>query len=211
MDLWCPLCSNASTFLSPWGKTSIHHCEHCDLIFKHPSMWPTAEEERRRYLLHMNSISDEGYVRMLDDFLSKAVVPYCEPSSRLLDFGSGPTPVLKALLEQEGYTVDIYDPFFAPLQPSAQYAGVTCTEVVEHVHTPRVMWGHMCSLLEPQGVLAIMTQFHPGELHVRDWWYLRDTTHVVFYSECTLRWVADTFGMTIAYTDHHKIIVYRRN
>jgi hypothetical protein len=46
------------------------------------------------------------------------------------------------------------------------------------------------SLLEEGGWLGIMTNFYNNSIDFEDWYYRKDPTHVVFYTEQTLEVIA---------------------
>lgn len=205
----CPLCHSLARGI-PSAKTLLYHCPTCDLIYKDKSLHLSAGEERKRYETHNNTLENQGYVQMFQEFITTAILPFVGSDVTILDYGSGPTPVLKQLLEQRGFVVTAYDPFFAPsLGRNTTYDLITCTEVLEHVFDPLSMWQRLLSLLSSKGVLAIMTHFHPGDADTAEWWYLRDNTHVTFYSAQTFAWVAQKFNLNIIYNDGAKTIVLR--
>ncbi|NIP73974.1 MAG: class I SAM-dependent methyltransferase, partial [Gammaproteobacteria bacterium] len=89
-----------------------------------------------------------------------------------------------------------YDPFYAP-DPALlgrRYQAITCTEVVEHLHDPAGTFRLLDRMLAPGGWLGVMTCFQTDDDRFANWHYRRDPTHVVFYREATLRWVAGHFG-----------------
>ena len=207
----CPLCEGLARELPP-AKIPLYHCTICDLMYKGQSMHLNADEERRRYETHDNTLQNLGYVRMFQEFIAGSVTPFVKQDAVILDFGSGPTPVLKHLLEQQGFKVDVYDPFFAPsIISNVTYDCITCTEVLEHVFDPMSMWKRLLSLLSSDGVLALMTHFHLGTSETPSWWYLRDNTHVTFYSARTFAWVAQKFALDILYNDEVKTVVLKRH
>ena len=71
---------------------------------------------------------------------------------------------------------------------------MTCTEVVEHLHQPAQVFQQLNSLIRPGGWLGVMTCFQTDDARFANWHYRRDPTHVVFYRQDTLRWLADHFG-----------------
>ncbi len=118
-----------------------------------------------------------------------------EPPATGLDYGAGPGPTLSIMLEECGFEVAIYDPFFAP-RPGAlnrTYDFITCTETAEHFHAPRTEFDRLYNLLTPGGWLAVMTQW-ADEKDFQRWSYARDVTHVCFYRADTMAWIADHFG-----------------
>ena len=198
----CPLCGHPAE-VGRW--TDMHgrclrRCGGCRLIYAAPEDLPAPEAERARYLLHRNTPEDAGYVRFLRRLWEpvRELLPTPFPAgAHLLDYGSGPEPVMAGLIRAEGFPCDLYDPFFASEPPSnAPYAAILACEVVEHFHEPRKSWGHLCSLLAPGGYLGVMTSLAPEtpEAFAR-WSYAGDFTHVAFYGEETMRRIAEMFGL----------------
>ena len=52
-------------------------------------------------------------------------------------------------------------------------------------------------LLRPGGLLGIMTTFQTDDARFAGWHYRRDPTHVVFYRESTLAFIAERMGWTM--------------
>jgi 2-polyprenyl-3-methyl-5-hydroxy-6-metoxy-1,4-benzoquinol methylase len=90
-----------------------------------------------------------------------------------------------------GYTVENYDPFFAPVEAALgrEYDFVLCTEVAEHFYSPLGEFERLHRILKPGGWLALMTKLlEPGQ-SLATWWYAKDPTHVSLYSRDTLDWI----------------------
>ena len=100
------------------------------------------------------------------------------------------------MLNSDGFEVDLYDPFFFPNQDifTKQYDFITCTETVEHFFNPCEEFKTLDKLLLPGGWLGVMTDFITTEDAFDRWYYRRDPTHVVFYSEKTFEVIADQRG-----------------
>jgi len=212
----CPLCRGSSYPVpaGDGGYMSYDHCPNCDLIFAHESAVPTRADERARYLEHDNTMANEGYVRMLRGFLKTAILPYVSCSRGCaLDFGCGPGPVLAYLMEKEGFAVRLYDPYFFPDKTYTKYNYdvIASTEVFEHLQNPYNSMRKLVQLLVPDGILAVMTHFHPGPESFSDWWYHRDPTHITFYSEKTFRWAADHLPLRLLASDGIKTLTLQRD
>ena len=121
------------------------------------------------------------------------------PGARGLDYGSGPGPTLSRMLAEAGPPTSDYDPFFAsgPGLLGATYDFVTCSEAAEHFHDPAREFQRLDRLLRPGGWLGLMTGIVDPETDLETWWYLRDPTHVVFYSLRTLTWLGERHGWTL--------------
>lgn len=167
------------------------------------------EKQRERYRLHENSGENTGYVEMFGQFIEFCVEPFVPKGSALLDFGCGPEPVLARLLAERGYSTDHFDPFFFPEGPLPKnYALITLTEVLEHLPDPLGTLRGLIPRLAPNGVLSIMTLFHPGDRDkFASWWYRRDATHVSFYSEETMERIARILGFDLLLTDSKRSVV----
>ncbi len=208
----CQLCLQAE--LPPLGEREnriYYHCPICDMIVLAGDQLPDSKEERERYLLHNNTLENEGYVKNFQQFIEEMVIPHLRPGEQALDFGCGPGPVLKVLLEDRGYPTRIYDPYFYPeLAEGSRYSLITATEVLEHVYASRQLFEQLLGHLLKGGILAITTYFHPGPEDFLDWWYRRDPTHVSFYSLKTFQWVVDYFPFKLLDTDGKKMLALRR-
>jgi SAM-dependent methyltransferase len=202
----CPLCQ--STDASPFTVTkkppgNYFLCAHCDLIFMDPAERLSAAEEKERYDLHVNDDS-AGYRQFLEPLVGeiekfaagRGIAP---KDLQVLDYGCGPTAFFAKLLAEKSYVTDNYDLFYftnqSPLQRS--YDVIISTEVWEHFFHPHEEIEQLTKLLKPKGILAIMTSAHQSLEHFQDWHYRRDPTHVIFFSEKTMQWIADHFGMKL--------------
>lgn len=198
----CPLCGarDAHVEAAPSDARSWFGCPVCDLIYLHPTQQPSPGEARARYELHRNDAPDAGYVRFLRE-LADPVIERLPPGARGLDFGCGPAPVLASLMTAAGFPCEAYDPCFAPDETllRRRYDFVTCSEVAEHVHDADGLFTRLEGLLVPRGLLGIMTRFHRAATPFATWWYRRDPTHVCFYAEATMRWVAADRGWTVLF------------
>lgn len=191
----CPLCGGVSVrFLIADAKQYLR-CGGCELRFLDPAARLSTAEEHGHYLHHENDVEDLRY----RGFLARLADPLLEvlPSgSQGLDYGCGPGPALAAMLREAGHAMAIWDPYFAPdSEPlRRQYDFITCTEVIEHFHDPAAEFARFEAMLKPGGVLGLMTCFQTDDDRFEHWHYRKDPTHVAFYREETLHWVADKFG-----------------
>lgn len=211
----CKICgSGTREILHEKSGVRYHCCAACEFISMDESFLLTAEEEKKRYDAHENSLEDPSYVEYFRRFIDAAVLNYCRAKGRGLDFGSGPSPVLATILAKEyGFTMDIHDPFYAPEKPfiGEKYDLVTCTEVVEHLEDPLVYFRMFAELLEKDGLLAIMTSFHPRDDEVfLNWHYRRDASHISFYTLRTMERIALETGLRIVYTDGARYTSFRK-
>lgn len=212
----CPLCRTFSSRFSAGEGRPYHLCPCCGLIFVPEAHFIPREEEVKRYLEHENSLDNAGYVAMFQkkiDLLAGA----CPGARSVLDYGCGYEPVLQALLERQGYRADVYDEnFFPAAPPRPAYDLVISTETFEHFKTPAREIEKILSLAFPSGFLAVMTRFYPASADgpsLADfdrWYYKRDPTHIVFYSEKTFSWIAGHFDLRIVYNNREDFIVLQK-
>lgn len=188
----CPVCEGSDVArLTRVDARDYWACARCQARFLDPAHYLSPADERAHYDHHENSTDDPGYRR----FLSKLADPLLErlaPCLEGLDYGCGPGPALAAMLGEAGHRVALYDPFYAPDTSvlARQYEFITCTEVIEHFHTPAVEFRRLDDLLKPGGWLGVMTCFQTDDARFAAWHYRKDPTHVVFYREQTMRWLA---------------------
>lgn len=213
LDHTCLLCGNATNLIHlSHMKADYHYCDSCQFISKDPRFLIPEGEALKIYNYHNNSIEDLRYVDYFQRFIKTAVLPYASESKEGFDFGSGPSPVLAQLLERDyGYTIDIYDLFYAPekVYEGKKYHLVTTTEVVEHLQNPLPYFRLFKELLAPGGILAVMTQFHTNvETDFVKWHYVRDHSHISFFTPVTMTYIADQVGLKVIYTDHQRCTTF---
>ncbi|MFH1417626.1 MAG: class I SAM-dependent methyltransferase [Planctomycetota bacterium] len=177
-----------------------------------PSPWHLSPDaQRRRYEKHRNTLEDIGYTDMLARPIS-LIREYAPDARRVLDYGSGPAEILVEMLKQADYDAAGYDPIFASVTNlSLPFDAVTCIETFEHFAAPHREIRRIAALIRPGGLLVVQTLFHPGPDRLGDWWYVRDPTHVAFYSHSTLDWICQAFGLTSLYRDDKNLAVFRQN
>ena len=202
----CPLCLHSSMVYLP----RVYRCEVCRLIFKDPADHLTASEESARYRHHRNH-ADEGYKNFLNRLLLP-LRPFLSASFSALDFGCGPGPVLSEMLREIGAKVSLYDPQFYPDETTLHhnFDVVTCTEVVEHFRDPNKSWEILVSKVRVGGILAVMTQLVAESTDYPNWWYKNDPTHMVFYGEDTMKFLATKYHLEILYNDHHSVLIFKK-
>lgn len=188
----CGVCGRQPTrpFRVVRGR-GYRRCEGCKATLLDAKQWPTAEAEYARYLRHRNNPSDAGYRR----FLSKLADPLIKRlplRQEGLDYGCGPGPVLAEMLVEAGHRMRLFDPYFFPDRSvlTQSYDFITCTEAIEHFHRPAEEFARLERMLRPGGWLAVMTSFQDDDERFESWRYRLDPTHVVFYRESTLRFIA---------------------
>jgi SAM-dependent methyltransferase len=213
----CPLCSNSDTVLFHTLAYGAHagrqywHCNSCWLVFVPPAYQLSEGAEEAFYQTHQNDPADMGY----RGFLSRATEPLLallKPASTGLDFGCGPAPTLSQMLSEQGHRCADYDYFFAQ-QPDLleqQYDFITCTEVIEHLSQPAQVLSRLRHCLKPGGLLVVMTQHWISQQRFSQWNYRNDPTHIGFYHQHTMRWIANHWHFEICYQQRDVVIFQRK-
>ena len=205
----CPLCAygqanhlHASDRGS--GFRDFFHCLTCDMAFVPRSRILPREAQKARYLEHNNEVDDPAY----RDFLTRLygpLRPNLRGGSRGLDYGAGPGPALAAMMQEDGYEVSVYDPFFQPDESvlEGSYDFITCTETAEHFSEPAREFQKLDGLLKPGGWLGVMTGMLRDWSEFPAWYYHRDPTHVNFYSHKTMKWLALRYGWHVLFPEQN--------
>ncbi|MGM0508541.1 MAG: class I SAM-dependent methyltransferase [Fusobacteriota bacterium] len=212
----CKICKsdNLDIINDKKDKNKYFWCQECDFIFIDKENIVDSNTELEVYKKHDNTIENEGYVKMFERFIANGINPYCKKSGEVLEFGSGPGPVLAELLKRRGYEVDIYDPYFSPekVYKNKKYDIITSTEVFEHFKDPLKEMDLLTKLLKDDGYVVIMTRFHPQtEEKFKKWWYRRDLTHISFYTPKTLGKLAYKYDLDLVFYDDRDICVFKNN
>jgi hypothetical protein len=210
-ETYCPLC--LCTAIKSYHRDTWRQylqCTQCELVFVAREHLLSREQERAEYDLHENHPDDPGY----QHFLSRLAAPLREriaAGSCGLDFGCGSGPALAKMLREDGYDVALYDSFYVPDESvfSSRYDFICATEVVEHLHRPGAELDRLWSLLVPGGWLGVMTKLVQGPEAFRNWHYIRDRTHVCFFSESSWRWWAHRQGASLEFVGDDVILIQR--
>ncbi|WP_462326151.1 class I SAM-dependent methyltransferase [Desulfoplanes sp.] len=208
----CPLChyDDIGLFFSDRFR-EYFRCSRCSLVFVPSSFHLDPAAEKARYDTHENDPGDVGYRRFLSRLTRplQALVPV---GSHGLDFGSGPGPTLSTMLEEAGYCMDIYDKYYAPDTDllTRTYDFITATEVVEHLRDPAGELERVWACLRPGGVLGIMTKLVLGRDVFATWHYIRDPTHISFFSRPTFSWLAKQLGAGLDFVDKDVILLQKQ-
>lgn len=194
----CPLCAGAASPFAAGAARAARRCGICALTFVPESGHLTPQAERARYVEHRNGPGDAGYRAFLDRLLAP-LAARLTPGAQGLDFGCGPGPTASVMLGERGFKVRDWDPYFRPDEAALEreYDFVVCTEVFEHLRRPGETLDRLDGLLRPGGVLGVMTMRLEADDAFGTWWYANDPTHIAFYKDETLRWVAASRGWTL--------------
>jgi SAM-dependent methyltransferase len=208
---FCPLCASTIrtglSFLA--NKRSYHFCEYCYIIFADRSHLPDPPSEMARYLMHSDGSQNQHYHHFLHQLLTP-MMSLIDNGKTGLDYGCGQHPVLAKVLASYGYMCDIFDPFFFNHLQDKTYDFITATECFEHFHHPASDIEKIVSILKPNGYLGIMTETWSTIETVKDWYYIRDFTHVTFYHHHTFLYLEKKYGLQLVYTDEFRVFIFKK-
>lgn len=186
-------------------------CAHCDLVFVPREQLVSIEEERARYARHHNTADDPTYLEYVDSCIAELRrLPL--PGARILDFGCGEHAVMTGRLRALGLDCRGYDPVYG-IGAGALARGydvIAAIETVEHLREPRDELARLAGLLAPGGHLFVRTSLRDDESEFLAWWYKNDPTHVNFFSQRTLRWLAGALGLDCSFCDGRQCAVLTR-
>ena len=194
----CIMCrSNETQLLGTYQETNYYNCIVCQSVFKDPSVFLHPTIEKERYQLHENDVNDIHYQKFVQPIF-KAVTQKYSKECNGLDFGAGTGPVITKLLQDRGYSMSLYDPFFHPNTAvlNTAYDFIVCCEVIEHFHAPSKEFRLLFNLLKPGGTLYCMSELLPKKTEFEAWYYKNDPTHVIFYSEENFEWIKENYGFS---------------
>ncbi len=210
----CKICNTSVTAIQDErNKWEFFHCKKCEFIFKNPNNYVSSDKELAQYNNHNNTKESRGYVAMFEKFMSATFEPHAQSIKNVLEFGSGPGPVLCELLKDKGFEVDIYDKYFSPTKvyEGKKYDLITSTEVLEHIEHPKETFAFFAKHLDENGLLAIMTQFHTNDAEdFKKWWYKNDPTHICFFRPKSFKVLAKMSGFEVVRDDGVKSILLKR-
>ena len=208
----CKICQHKQLRVIEIPKKGIiyYSCPNCLYIAIDDEFVLSETDEKQRYDLHENNSNNSQYVAIFENFIQHAIEPRAHLISRILDFGSGPEPVLAQLLKGRGFEVDLYDKFYHTDDSFTQkkYDLICSTEVVEHLTDPMPVFQELKSCLKPGAFLAVMTRFHRNDdVFFYNWHYRREDTHVGVLHSKTIDILSECLDMKLIYRDDKEIFV----
>lgn len=192
----CPLCccDNIEGFYRDKHRC-YQRCLRCELVFVPSGEHISEVLERSEYDLHENQLGCRDYLKFLRR-LGDPLMHRMPAFSTGLDFGCGPGPALQQWLIDQGFSVSVFDKFYADDQSVLlqSYDFICATEVVEHLRQPGLTLMALWQKVKPGGCLALMTKRVRDVSAFSRWHYKNDRTHIVFFSELSFHWLANAVG-----------------
>jgi len=193
----CPLCSEYADFFCEVSSVAYFRCQNCFGIFREKSKQLSHADEKEVYLQHNNDIEDSGY-RAFVSPITASIVEDFTPSHKGLDFGAGSGPVITAVLQERGFDILAYDPYFHPDKALLKYKYdyIASCEVIEHFSNPKKEFALLYELLNNSAKLYLMTEPYSDDIEFTKWYYKSDPTHLFFYHKKTFEWIREMFGFS---------------
>jgi len=178
------------------------------------TLYLEASLEKKHYDNHDNNLESLGYVKMFENLIEEFVIPESNNIKTALDFGCGEGEVLPILLERAGISCDRYDLFYFPqkVYEDKKYDLIVSTEVIEHLANPLDTIKELLLHLNKDGYLLLMTYFHPSDDEkFLKWFYIKDMTHIGFFSLKTFEYLASELGLEILKHNSKNIVLLKNN
>jgi hypothetical protein len=211
----CKICQSSTKSIIDTKKELIYYrCDICGFIYLDDTYMVDKVQEKKQYDQHNNSLENEGYVQMFEDLIDLSIEPYRENIQTVLEFGSGPEPVLAELLERRALEVDIYDLYYSSqkIYEGKKYDLITSTEVFEHLEKPLEVLGLLVKNLHENAYVVLMTKFPPkGDNEFLAWWYRRDPTHISFFTPKSFEVIAERVGLKVLKIINENIVVFQKS
>lgn len=213
MPVACPLCGQDKAEPRTKGEFGLYYkCFTCKLVFLEPCSHPSISESKQRYDTHNNRPDDPGYqaffTPLVEALTSRKMVP-----AKVLDYGTGNGSALPPLLRTLGYEVVLFDPIYASdtIVLNEPYDVVTCTETMEHFAQPGKEFEKLVKLLKSNGLLIVMSLWLEQKQNFDSWWYKNDFTHISFYQEETLSWIAARWNLGLDVLNSRLAVFQKRS
>jgi hypothetical protein len=194
----CPLCLETKSelfFTKKKSQKNYWDCANCKLIFLDEQSILATEQEFQHYHTHNNDIHDPRYQHFVSD-ITDYVKSNLKSDTVGLDYGAGPGPVITHVLQEAGYSLEVYDPYFHPHKEVLQrkYDFIVSCEVMEHFNRPAAEFAKLSLLLNENSPLILKSHFYKDEIDFPTWYYHADPTHISFYRKDSLEWIRSAFA-----------------
>ena len=202
-------CSLCSSHLDKKVTSHFYLCVNCNSYVKDHNAFLDASLEEERYLTHNNDVYDPRY-RDFTSPITQEILEDFDAHHLGLDYGCGTGPVIAQVLKENNFQVLLYDPFFEPIEENLtkKYNYIACCEVAEHFHFPNKEFQKLNRLLIKGGKLYLMTQLYEEQKSAfKDWYYIKDPTHVFIYTYESFEYIAHYFGFNVHFRSNRFVIL----
>ncbi len=87
---------------------------------------------------------------------------------------------------------------------------MTTTEVVEHFQAPGKEFDKLFGMLKEGGCLGIMTKLVLSKEAFSNWHYIRDDTHISFFSRATFEYLKSKYSMSLTIVGSDVILLKKQ-
>jgi SAM-dependent methyltransferase len=210
----CKICNCNTTVIRDAKSIKIYYrCLECDYVFLDSKHYLDATLEKKHYDNHDNNLNSLGYVKMFEKLIDEFVITKKDEINTALDFGCGQGEVLPILLERCEISCDRYDLFYFPkkVYKDKVYDLICSTEVIEHLVNPLDALKELLSHLKKDAYLLLMTYFHPSDDEkFLKWFYIKDVTHIGFFSIKTFEHLACEFDLKIIKHNNKNCVMFKK-
>ncbi|MDT0676082.1 class I SAM-dependent methyltransferase [Autumnicola musiva] len=206
----CSLCNGRTKPFLKWKDLEYARCKNCKAVLLLPDCYLPSEDEKNRYLRHNNNVTDPSYVEFTAP-VTEAILKDFTKEAYGLDYGCGTGPVIANQLQSKGYKIALYDYFFKDDKNllKLKYDFIICSEVMEHFHYPAAEFRELAAMLNPGGKLYCKTSLYFNTIDFENWYYKNDNTHVIFYTEKSLKWIKENINFS-SVTISRELIVFKK-
>ena len=203
----CEICGKRTTNITV-NNINYTICSSCGFLSKTKEFIPSVTDEYNRYLLHDNDTND-GYIKYQENFYNSIEKFLGE---NVLDFGCGNNHILANIINENNINSSYFDIYFYPDESykKSLYDAIIMEEVIEHLSDPVSVLKELISLLEENGKLIIKTMFIKEDTNLKNWWYLRDITHISFFSFETFSYLSKLLSLEIIYCNDKDLIILQK-
>ena len=189
------------------NRILYHKCPNCGFLCKDDSFILSMEDEFDRYKHHNNN--DENYFIYQKNFY-EMIKPYLK--GKILDYGCGDNHILSNIINDEGYISSYYDLYFYDDKSvlNKVYDSIILEEVIEHLKDPVNILKNLIKSMRKEGHLIIRTNLLKESINLNSWWYLRDSTHISFFTYESFLKCCELFGLDIIYCNDKDLIIMKR-
>ena len=181
-------------------RYDLYQCPVCEFVKKKNIL--SSCLEKARYDQH---VCDSGYLKYMNNVYDKIKAYLNDGIS--LDYGCGQIHALSDILVSNNRMCDYYDLYYFNKLENKLYDNIILIEVLEHIFEPLDELIKIKSMLNKNGRIIVMTGFVPKDFS--NWWYLRDSTHVSFFKESSIKKLADLLDMDLDIYQDENIFVLK--
>ncbi len=196
-------------------KRKFYKCRNCFLIFTDEF---AGEAEAEAHYKKQQAETDASFWKEQVDALLTISAKYVPRPKKILDFGAGSGEITKEI-RSRGLDCTSLEPmedgFLKDQSFGEKFDIIFAVEVIEHIQNLWEELREMEEVLSPGGVMVFSTiltdkfVYEANSVDVfREWFYKDDQTHVSFFCNETMSYIANMLGYE-AYTFGQNVIVLK--